>query len=374
MVAARQNSSNGAWRILVVDDSPEDRVLYNRMFRKSGLMLDVVETECVAEGLALSRQYPFDCVLVDYNLPDASGVDFIEAFKRESIDPETAIVMITGQGSEETAVTAMKMGALDYVSKDSVPDGFFVQTLLNAIERSQLKRQVAQYQKDLEDSNRALSEFTHTVSHDLKAPLRRISSFCQFLKDEAGNDLSPDARDYVERICHNADRLQRFISDLLIYAQAMDASEKKEKVDLGELIKEVVEDLEPLMEENRVTIIYDKMPILMVYPLRIRQLFMNLLTNAIKYHGKAAPVIRIGCVEYPDHHVIRVEDNGLGIPPEHHQRVFEAFHRLHTQEEIEGTGLGLSICKQVVDMHKGHIAVESKPGQGATFLVSLPKA
>src|SRR5205085_3462126 len=125
----------------------------------------------------------------------------------------------TGQGNEKTAVEAMKLGALDYITKGSISEAYFVHSILNAIERSHLKQQIARYQHDLEKSNRALSEFAHVVSHDLKAPLRRMVSYCDLLKEETKGRLEDEAEKYVDRLSANATRLQRFINDLLEFSR-----------------------------------------------------------------------------------------------------------------------------------------------------------
>lgn len=363
------------YRILIVDDSPEDRFLYKRLLKRDqDNQFDIVEVENAWDGLAYTQKNLIDCVLLDYNLPDASGINFIESFKQQSLFPDAAIVMITGQVNTMHAVTAMKEGAQDYLSKGDLNETIFVKTVLNAIERSRLQGQVRRYQKDLEKSNQSLSEFTHTVSHDLKAPLRRMISFSALLQDSLGDGLSEETADYLDRIVTNAKRLQRFVDDLLAFSKAMDAQEEKADLDLAQLVEEARGDLEPLIEENHANIVVAPLPAIKAYPLRVRQLFLNLISNAIKYHSDKNPVIEIGTAQRDGATVFFVKDNGLGIAPEFHNMVFAAFQRLHSQDSIEGTGLGLSICKKVVDMHGGRIWVESAPGSGSTFYFTLPQA
>lgn len=363
----------GDLQILIVEDSFSDRELYKRFLKRNGYCFDIYEAERAADGIAYSREHDFDCVILDFNLPDADGLDFITTFKEESRDPDGAIVMVTGQGSEETAVEAMKSGAADYITKNNINNGFFLHTILNAIERAQLRRKVRDYQEYLEQSNKALSEFAHTVSHDLKAPLRRLIAFCDLLEEECSDSLDDKGRNYVERITANAWRMQKFIDDLLAFSRVLHGHEKYELLDMNNLVKEILDDIEPLIQESGARITVDDLPPVPVYPTKIRQLFLNLITNAIKYHGESDPLIRISCEDSNGHYTFVVEDNGQGIAPEYQKDIFKAFERLHSNDAVEGTGLGLSICQKVVEMHKGRIWVESEVGAGSRFYFSLPK-
>ncbi len=372
MPRASRNAAS-AYKVLVVEDNPNDRALYKRILGRSDVAFDIYEAENVREGLAMSSKREVDCVLLDYMLPDADGIDFIRSSQEDGLEMNAAIVMVTGQGNEKTAVEAMKLGAIDYITKNSVMEGFFVQSILNAIERADLKRQVRQYQEELEKSYMALSDFTHTVSHDLKAPLRRIIQYCDILKDEVGDKLGIEGTNYVNRLSVNAGRMQTLVSDLLNYSQTVNAQEDKVDLDFEKIIDEIVEEMKIHIEENNVTIVADGLPVVPAYPVRIRELFQNLIENAIKYRGESDPTISISCKEEPDGYLFSVRDNGRGIEEEYHERVFKEFERLHTQEEIEGSGLGLSICRKVVEAHGGKIWVESQPDHGSTFKFMVSK-
>ena len=220
----------------------------------------------------------------------------------------------------------------------------------------------------------AMSEFTHTVSYDLKAPLRRIGQFCDLLKDEVGDRLGTDGTEYVMRLGVNARRLQRLVDDLLSYSRTLNSRDPKTDLDLKKILAEVIDDLDVLVKEHNAQVIVGELPVLPGYQMRIRELFQNLISNALKYRGKDDPVIRIGCEETEDFYTFSVKDNGEGIEPKYHQSIFKAFERLHTQDEIEGSGLGLSICSKIVELHKGKIWVESNTdGTGVTFKFTLPK-
>ncbi len=363
----------GSYKILVVEDNPNDRALYKRLLSKSNTAFDILEAASVSDGLAISRTKDIDCILLDYRLPDADGIDFIKSCKKDGLVPDAAIVMVTGQGDEQTAVEAMKLGALDYIAKDTIIDGFFVQNILNAIERAHLKRQVRQYQQELEKSYLSLSEFTHTVSHDLKAPLRRIIQYCDLLKEEKSGMFDEDGADYINRLRVNAYRMQRLIDDLLIYSHTINAKEEKKEIDLNKVVSDIVDEFGELIEENNATVTVENLPTVTVYPVRIKELFQNLIENALKYRNEKDPAVIISCKEEGKNFTFSVSDNGEGINEKHHETIFRAFERLHTQDEIEGSGLGLSICSKAVEMHGGKMWVESKTGEGATFKFTIPQ-
>jgi signal transduction histidine kinase len=369
----QREQKEAALKILMIEDNPEDRALYKRLLEKSGLQFEIHEAESASEGLRLACEKNPDCIVLDYQLPDADGIGFIKTYQEKCPEQRAAIVMATGQGSEKIAVEALKTGALDYISKASISDGFFVQNILNATERSQLKNQVREYQAELERSNQALSNFTHTVSHDLKAPLRRIVSYCGLLKEDANHELGEQATQYVDRLLVNSQRLHKLVEDLLSYSQVMHSKEAKQNTDIKKLIDDLREDLGALIQEHKVEIIMENLTSLPVYPLGMRQMFQNLLINSIKYRGAKPPAIKIKYDDKGSYGVFSVQDNGIGISPEYHKKIFEEFERLHTQDQIEGSGLGLSICKKISELHQGKIWVESEPGQGSTFFFTIQK-
>jgi len=368
-----KHAPTDAYSILIIEDNPNDRLLYKRMLEKNEQEFVLYETDNVADGLEVCRKQLVDCILLDYHLPDGDGIDFLKSCKTNELKAMPAIVMVTGEGNEQIAVEAMKLGALDYVTKSAISDGFFVQNILNAIERAQLKQEIKKYQRELEKSCDAMSEFTHTVSHDLKAPLRRINQYCDLLQEDLGDQLGEDGKEYIYRISVNTKRLQRLVDDLLTYSRTVNAYEEKEQVDLNEMISDINDDLAALIESNNATFVIDELPVITGFPSRLSSLFLNLIDNAIKYRAAEDPVIIISCTEDEKQYNISVQDNGMGIDPQHHQSIFKAFERLHSQDKIEGSGLGLSICHKVVEMHGGNIWVESEPGAGTVFKFTLSK-
>lgn len=363
------------YSILLVEDGPEDRVMYKRLLGKSAsTRFTTAEASTVGEAKGLAQAHDFDCYVVDYHLPDADGMEFIRYLMDDAPRRHgRAIVMVTGQGSEEIAVEALKMGADDYITKKNISDGVFVRPLLNAIERAQLTSKIMHYQNELERSNKELSDFTHTASHDLKAPVRRINAYCDILAEEAATRLNEDDKKILERMRLNTKRMQQLIDGLLSYSLIQYEKEERVQCNLATLVSEIVDEFEPHITECHARVDLGMLPSIHGYPLRLRQIFSNLLSNALKYRGTSTPLIRISAEDSDRHITIRIQDNGQGIPAEYHTDIFHDFKRLHSQEEVEGTGLGLPICRKIAEMHGGKIWVESESGNGATFIFTLKK-
>jgi signal transduction histidine kinase len=359
----------GPLKILVVEDDPDDRALYRRML--SGSRFEITEARDVKSGLGAAARLRPDCILLEYHLPDATGLDFIRRFR--AAGGESAVVMVTGHGSEKTAAAAMRMGALDYITKSSITDGFFLQSVLNAVEHARLKGQIAEYQKKLERKNQGLTEFAYSAAHDLKAPLRRVASYCQMLREEAEGALNEKSRGYIDRMSVNIARLQNLIDGLLIYSTAASSKEPEADVDLNRVLADIMEDLGETIRASAAAVSVGPMPTVRAGPVRVKQLFQNLISNAIKYRSAEPPRISITCADAGTHYIFSCRDNGVGVPEEFREKIFRPFERLHTQEQVEGSGLGLAICRRVVRMHGGRIWVEPAEGGGSVFRFTLAK-
>ncbi len=239
--------------------------------------------------------------------------------------------------------------------------------------RKELEARLLFYINELEKSNQTLSEYTASLVHDLKAPLRHIMQYCEFLKEEAGGRLDGNGMGYVNRLIVSTKRLQQLVDDLLSFSRISRELEELQELDLNEAVSEAIAELDFMIRESGAVIHVGALPSLPVHLPYIKQLFRNLLTNAIKYRGDKDPVITIDCADKGAYYLFSVRDNGIGISKEFHETIFTPFKRLHAQEVIEGSGLGLSICKRIIELYKGRIWVESTPGEGAAFFFSIPK-
>ena len=240
-------------------------------------------------------------------------------------------------------------------------------------ERKKAESKIEQYAKALERSNNALQEFASIASHDLQEPPRKIITFGNQLKHIPGNS-DKRSEDYLNRMQQTAARMQTLILDLLRYSQVHTEAKPPRQINLRNIVDEVIEILEKRISETRGTIIIDSLPALHTEDFQMRELFQNLIGNALKYHREGVyPVIKIkSCQMENQHWKITVEDNGIGFDEKHKNKIFSPFHRLHGRSAYEGTGMGLAICKKIVDRHRGTITAQSTPEKGSTFIIILP--
>ena len=211
------------------------------------------------------------------------------------------------------------------------------------------------------------------MSHDLKAPLRAIKAFSTFLVEDYGSKLDENAQEYLKRIVNAVNNMDELIEDLLLLSRVGRKFMEVEEVDLNGLIKEILVDIEPTINRRKGKVTYANLPKLRIQHVWLKQLFMNLIDNGLKFNKSETPTVEISCVEKGDMYQFQVKDNGIGIDKKYHDRIFSIFERLHTREEYEGTGIGLTTCKKIVQQFGGRIWVEGEEGKGSTFVFTIPK-
>jgi PAS domain S-box-containing protein len=259
-----------------------------------------------------------------------------------------------------------------------------------ALRRSaaELEQLVEERTRELTQTNEQLQQFTYAASHDLQEPLRKIRFFLDRLSGNIDPLLNEEDRRIFNRIDHTTARMQGLISDLLAYSNTTMGSTGFEEVELSELVKGVLDDMEATVIESNAVLHVDPLPKIKGDPRQLRQLFQNLISNGLKYHTKeAAPQVHITCAsttgiqsgtylpkgrESEHFYLIEVRDNGIGFDPDDAERIFRLFQRLHGKSEYAGTGIGLAIVQKVVENHNGFIWAESEPGKGASFKILLP--
>jgi signal transduction histidine kinase len=249
------------------------------------------------------------------------------------------------------------------------------QTLEN--KARQLKSEIEERTKieeDLKRSNQDLQDFASIASHDLQEPLRKVIMFGDRLNDQFSTEMNEKALGFLERMGNAASRMQILIDELLLYSRVGSKAEPFKKTSLETIVSEVLSDLESRITRSGATIHMEALPIIEADGIQMRQLFQNLIGNALKFHKKDTPpeIMIRGRVNGSDTCEILVKDHGVGFDGKYIQRIFKPFERLHGRSDYEGTGMGLAICQKIVKRHGGSIHVESKINEGCQFTITLP--
>jgi PAS domain S-box-containing protein len=226
---------------------------------------------------------------------------------------------------------------------------------------------------ELARSNAELEQFAYVASHDLQEPLRMVSSYTQLLLRRYGERFDGDAKEFMDFIVDGAARMKQLIEDLLAYSRVRTRGREFRSVACEEVLGRVLVNLRAAIEASGATVTHDPLPTIEGDDSQLVQLFQNLIGNALKFRGAAAPQVHVGAIERDAEWDLCFRDNSIGIEPQSFERIFLVFQRLHDKGEYPGTGIGLAICKKVVDRHGGRIWVESKSGEGSTFRFTLPK-
>ena len=253
-------------------------------------------------------------------------------------------------------------------------------------ERKRAEETLSRKAAELARSNAELEQFAYVASHDLQEPLRKIQAFGDRLKTKCDAVNLQDGRDYLERMQSAAARMQTLINDLLTFSRVISASQPFVPVDLHQVVKGVLSDLEVRIEQKKAAVEVGELPSIEADPLQMRQLLQNLIGNALKFQTpNSQPVVKIharllkspfaGTPEedpYAEQCEFTVEDNGIGFDEKYLDKIFAVFQRLHGRNEYEGTGVGLAVCRRITDRHGGTITAKSKQGEGAKFIVTVP--
>jgi len=226
---------------------------------------------------------------------------------------------------------------------------------------------------ELQRSNEELEQFAYVASHDLQEPLRMVANYLQLIERRYKDRLDQDGLDFIGYAVDGAVRMQQLIDSLLEYSRLQTRKKPFETVALDLVLSRVLRDLEGRIFESGAKVTSGPLPEVCGDPVQLGLIFQNFISNALKFRTENPPEVHIAAVEFAEHWKITVRDNGIGIDPEHHQRIFKIFQRLHSRAEYPGTGIGLAICRRIIERHGGETGVESEAGKGSTFWFTLPK-
>jgi len=363
-------------RLLIVDDEePQMKALCETLGNHG---YETIGFTSAKAGLAAMRESKFDLLLSDLTMPEMDGITLMRAALE--IDADLVAIIMTGQGTIETAVEAMKTGALDYILKPFKLSAVIL-VLSRAlairqlrIENADLQRRIRQNAEEVQKANQELESFTHSVSHDLRAPLRAIGGFSNILLKDFGAEIPEEAQRLLKVVISSAGQMAQMIDGLLKFCRLNRHSLAMQPVNLASLAKQVVQELQG-KNAQRIRVKIGDLPDCVGDPVLLKQAFVNLVSNAFKFTSRAEnPLVEIGCHPGTTEHTYFVRDNGVGFDMAYAQKLFGVFVRLHSEEEFEGHGVGLSIVQRIIQRHNGRIWTEAEVNKGATFLFTLPAA
>jgi PAS domain S-box-containing protein len=334
------------------------------------------------------------CEMTGYDREELIGRGMDELFSRDELQraPLRYDLLLEGKTITTERLLTGKDGAEITVEMRSkrMPDGTYQSFMRDISERRQaedllraseeqvhqlnedLEKMVAERTEELQMALRQMESFSYSISHDLRAPLRAIDGFVQILREECSEAQSPQSQRLMARISHNARHMGALIDDLLLFSRLGRQPINRQTLYPGKLVMAVLEDFTADIEQRGIDIVITQLPVCQADPLLLRQVFANLIGNAVKFTlNTPAPRIEIGSRMENGTPVYFVRDNGAGFDMAYADKLFGVFQRLHTQEEFEGTGVGLAIVQSIIQRHGGQIWAEGAIGQGATFFFTL---
>ena len=339
--------------------------------------------------ISVNPAFAADLNLTPQEIVGKTDFDFFpkELAEKYIADDRRIILQKKTETIEEINISCGKKRIVEVVKTPVIEEDGTVSGILGIFtditERKIAEAKLRAFTTKLEKSNRELQDFAYIASHDLQEPLRKIVVFGERLRNRCIDKLTDDEKFYLDRMHEAGRRMQTLINDLLTFSRVTTQAHPFVPINLKNVIREVLIDLEMRIEQTKGKIEVGDMPVIEADQLQIRQLFQNLIGNSLKFHKlDVPPVINItsrilssaqlnkpGDTEWCE---IIVKDNGIGFDPKYAERVFQMFFRLHNRTTYEGTGMGLAICKKIVERHNGEISAESTPGVGTTFRILLP--
>ena len=354
---ARVDAENDRFRIEYTSDDHEHF--------EPGVALPLSETYCAAttdtDGVAS---------IVD---PNAAGYENVTVHRNFGLETYIGTcVHVEGADDRTFFFVSSESRDREFTEDERTFHRSMGQWVKYELEQHRRERDLERTVDRLESSNERLERFAYAASHDLQEPLRMVSSYLRLIERRADEELSDETREFLAYAVDGADRMREMIDALLEYSRVETRGDPLEPVDLEEVFEDVRDDLELRIAEAEAEISVEGLPRVQGDASQLRQVFQNLIDNAIEYSGDEPPRIHVSATDRDEADEISVRDEGIGIDPDDQERIFEVFERLHGREEYDGTGIGLALCQRIVERHGGRLRVDSEPGEGSTFSFTLP--
>lgn len=378
-------------KILLVDDVPANILVLEELLAKEDRAF--LKAYNGKDALKIALEEPIDLIILDVQMPDMDGFEVAQILKSNNRTRDIPIIFATATKKEHhSMVQGFEEGAVDYLFKplDREITRAKVAVLLklqlqkkelveknksleNATKQiDQLNKELVNNMEQLKALNEDLESFSYSVSHDLRAPLRALISYSQILEEDYYNTMDEEARNLVDRIKYNSNRMNILINDLLTFSKMGRKQLVKMEINTAELVKKVIAEISETYRHSAVFKVSD-LPLAYGDPSLLQQVWINLINNAVKYSSKKdKPEIEINCTRQNGEVIYSVKDNGAGFDMKYADKLFGVFQRLHSNKDFEGTGVGLATVQRIVKRHGGRIWADARENEGATFCFTLP--
>jgi signal transduction histidine kinase len=404
----KEDTEKSPVKLLVVDDREDNLFSIETILEKDNYTI-VKASSGRAALKVLLQQHDFTLILMDVQMPDMNGFETASLiYEREKLRHIPIIFITAHNHGEEKMYEGYKMGGVDFIYKPINPEllrykvSVFVELyqkthqllaheskliaanrkLEKEVEERKiteekirlLNQQLVENNLQLKNTIEELDRFAYVASHDLQEPLRKILVFSDKIQTKYKSSIDEEMYRNLEKIVRASERMQSLINDLLRFSRQTTTNEDFTLLPLNELIQDVLTDMEIEIEKTSASVQVGNLPQIWAIPSQMRQLFQNLISNAIKFRKpNDVPVIQVMADDQrTDRFRIIIQDNGIGFDPKYADEIFMVFKRLHSYHEFEGSGVGLSICKKIIDRHNGMIRAESKVGSGSRFIIDFP--
>jgi signal transduction histidine kinase len=404
----KEDTEKSPVKLLVVDDREDNLFSIETILEKDNYTI-VKASSGRAALKVLLQQHDFTLILMDVQMPDMNGFETASLiYEREKLRHIPIIFITAHNHGEEKMYEGYKMGGVDFIYKPINPEllrykvSVFVELyqkthqllaheskliaanrkLEKEVEERKiteekirlLNQQLVENNLQLKNTIEELDRFAYVASHDLQEPLRKILVFSDKIQTKYKSSIDEEMYRNLEKIVRASERMQSLINDLLRFSRQTTTNEDFTLLPLNELIQDVLTDMEIDIEKTSASVQVGNLPQIWAIPSQMRQLFQNLISNAIKFRKPDdVPVIQVTADDQrTDRFRIIIQDNGIGFDPKYADEIFMVFKRLHSYHEFEGSGVGLSICKKIIDRHNGMIRAESKVGSGSRFIIDFP--
>lgn len=353
-------------RVLQILCDPDERLLVRKALEGGefgGVSLD--ECDGLSSGLARLREGAFDAVVLDLALAERDALSEWEVIRRAS--PGLAVVELASRNGANAQVVSSG----DAAAKHGIDGPLLGATLRHVIERAHRKRDIELQAEACAGAKAELQELAYVVSHDLREPLRMVGSYVELLARHCEGKLDEEADRFIHYASDGAARLKSMIDDLLRYSRVGRGEPVREPIALAEVAQEAVASLGSRIREEAARVVVGELPTVLGDRPQLYDLLRQLIENAIRYRGEAAPSIEVRAVCEGAHCTVSVSDNGIGFEPDQAERIFRPFQRLHGRDDYPGNGIGLALVRRIVERHGGRVWAESEPGTGSVFRFRL---